>query len=335
MLVALSVPCAVLPVLGFLWLIWWMDRYDREPLWLFALAFFWGAGGGAVIALGSAHAAASAGGDLTALDMMRIAPFIEEPAKALILLVIVGSKHFDNTTDGFVYGAAAGLGFGMTENFFYFSHAAQGADLVAFALLVATRSLYSALMHAAATSVIGASLGWAKFRRGPARFAVLPAGLTVAIGIHALWNELLAAGAAGSLALGLLDFVLFPVEFGILFAIFQLCLLDEKRILDRELQEEVDLGVIPPQHLAFLGAYRKRSLPGWLPKAMDHRAYVRAATTLAFRKHQLRNTAAPDFYAVEVTRLRQRILQLLVGGGIAPHVIPALAAWDTAAPAPD
>jgi protease PrsW len=325
MLVALSVPCAVLPVLGFLWLIWWMDRYDREPLWLFGLAFLWGAGGGAILAIVTSQAVASGG--VGAVDLIKLAPFFEEPAKALVLLLIVTSAHFDNTTDGFVYGAAAGLGFGMTENFFYFRHAAEGGDLLAFALLVALRSLYSALMHASATSVIGASLGWAKFRRGPARWLVLPLGMAVAIGIHVLWNYLLAAGAAGSVALGLLDFILFPVEFGILFGLFQLCLLDEKGILQRELQEEVDLGVIPPKHLEFLGAYRRRSLPGWLPAAMDHREYVRAATTLAFRKHQLRHTAAPDFYAVEVTRLRQQILQLLLVGGIAPQEIPALAGW--------
>jgi RsiW-degrading membrane proteinase PrsW (M82 family) len=324
MLVALSVPCAVLPVLAFLWLIWWMDRYDREPLWLFALAFLWGAGGGAVLALVTSNAALGGPGGLAVGDLVRLAPLVEEPAKALILLLIVTSQHFDNTTDGFVYGAAAGLGFGMTENLIYFSHAAQGGDVLAFALLVVLRSLYSALMHAAATSVVGASLGWAKFRHGAARFLVLPAGMAVALGIHGLWNQLLAAGAAGSLALGLLDFVLFPLEFGVLFGIFQLCLLDEKSILQRELKEEVDLGVIPPEHLPFLGAYRKRSRPGWLPAGMDHRAYVRAATTLAFRKHQLRFTAAPDHYAVEVTRLRQAILQLLVGGGIAPQEIPAL-----------
>lgn len=321
MLVALSVPCAVLPVLAFLWLIWWMDRYDREPLWLFALAFLWGAIGGALLAFVTNHAAAG----VEATRLIQLAPLVEEPAKALVLLLIVTSRHFDNTTDGFVYGAAAGLGFGMTENLLYFTSAAQGGDVVAFALLVAMRSLYSALMHAAATSVVGASLGWVKFRKSWTRWFALPAGMAVAIGIHALWNSLLAAGAAGSLVLGLLDFVLFPVEFGILFGIFQLCLLDEKRILQRELQEEVDLGVIPPQHLDFLGAYRKRSIPGWLPETMDHREYVRAATTLAFRKHQLRNTAEPDFYAVEVTRLRQQILQLLVAGGIAPQAIPALA----------
>ena len=49
-----------------------------------------------------------------------IAPLIEEPAKALCLLALYRSREFDNATDGFVYGAAAGLGFGMTENFFYF-----------------------------------------------------------------------------------------------------------------------------------------------------------------------------------------------------------------------
>ena len=50
----------------------------------------------------------------------KLAPLIEEPTKAIILFAIVRSRHFDNTTDGFVYGAAAGLGFAMTENFMYF-----------------------------------------------------------------------------------------------------------------------------------------------------------------------------------------------------------------------
>lgn len=334
MLALLSVPCAVLPALGFLWLVWWMDRYDREPLWLFGLAALWGAVGGIVVSFVTSDAAAEVALVGLRADaqwrMVVLAPLIEEPAKALVLLLIVTNRHFDNTTDGFVYGAAAGLGFGMTENLLYFSHAAQGGSLLSWAALVGLRSLYSALMHASATSVIGAALGWMKFRREPWRFVVPPLGLALAIGIHGLWNGLLAAGAAGNMALGLLDLVLFPLEFGILFGVFQLCLVDEKRILERELQEEVDLGVIPPQHLAFLGAYRKRSIPGWLPAAMDHRAYIRAATTLAFRKHQLRKTAEPDFYALEVTRLRQQILALLVGGGIAPESVPALRGVDVA-----
>ena len=38
-LIACSVVCAVVPMLVFLATIWWMDRYDREPLWLLGLTF--------------------------------------------------------------------------------------------------------------------------------------------------------------------------------------------------------------------------------------------------------------------------------------------------------
>ena len=49
-----------------------------------------------------------------------VAPLVEEPCKALFLAYVIWNRHFDNMTDGFVYGAAAGLGFGMTENLLYF-----------------------------------------------------------------------------------------------------------------------------------------------------------------------------------------------------------------------
>ena len=52
--------------------------------------------------------------------VLMIAPIVEEIAKALFLLYIISKKDFDNITDGLVYGAAIGLGFGMSENIFYF-----------------------------------------------------------------------------------------------------------------------------------------------------------------------------------------------------------------------
>ena len=39
------------------------------------------------------------------------APITEEPAKALILVLLIRAKRFNNICDGFVFGAAAGLGF--------------------------------------------------------------------------------------------------------------------------------------------------------------------------------------------------------------------------------
>jgi protease PrsW len=326
----LPVPCALLPILGFLWLMWWLDRFDREPLGLFGLAFAWGAVGAIAITLaGDELLAAPLARALGVVDVHRLqvvvlAPLLEEPAKALILLLLVRTSRFDSTTDGFVFGAAAGLGFGMSENLIYFRSAAGGGDDALFAGILALRTLYSALMHAAATAAIGAALGYVKFRNGRRRVAVPVAGLVVALAIHTLWNGLLLAALDGRLALGLLDLVLFPIEFGVLFILFQLALLDERRIIGRELLEEVELGVIPADHLAFLAAYARRARPDWLPTNVDGRLYIRRATALAFRKHQLQVNVEPGFYADEVTRLRRELVQQLNAAGLAPAHIPAL-----------
>lgn len=326
----LPIPCAVLPVLAFLWLLWWLDRSDREPLGMFGLAFAWGAVGAVGIALLADDlvtgplAEVLGVEDLQRFSVVVMAPLVEEPAKALILLLLVRTARFERTTDGFVYGAATGLGFALAENLVYFRTAAGTGDEALLAGILALRTLYSALMHAAASAVIGATLGYVKFRNGRRRLLVPALGLTVAVGMHALWNGLLQAALAGKLALGLLDLVLFPVEFGVLFVLFQLALLDERRIIRRELREEVDLGILPAPHLGFLAAYARRARPGWLPAGMDGRLYVRRATALAFRKHQLQVNSEPGYYADEVTRLRRELVQQLEAAGLAPAHIPAL-----------
>jgi protease PrsW len=326
----LSVPCAIVPMLAFAWLVWWMDRYDREPIWLFALAFGWGAVGAMAIAVGFTEPVAQTLGGWFGVESIAgfsaavAAPLVEEPAKAVILLLIVRSMHFDNTTDGFVYGAAVGLGFGMAENLLYFHKAAGLGDGLLFAAIVGVRTLYSAMMHAAASASIGATLGYCKFRERPTRWLILGGGWLAALGLHALWNGLLVAALRGNPALGLLDLVLFPGLFGLLFALFQLSLLDERRILLRELAEEADLGVVPREHLAFLAAYRRRKRPDWLPEDMDRQLYIKRATALGFRKHQLHVNTEPGYYADEITRLRREIVEQLNRAGVAPAWIPAL-----------
>ncbi|MCP4805396.1 MAG: PrsW family intramembrane metalloprotease [Proteobacteria bacterium] len=312
-LVVLSLLFAVLPLCFFLWLVWWLDRYDREPVWLVGLSFGWGGFGGVIFALigssilmlpiemvASPEVADGIGATL-------IAPLVEEPGKALILLLIVFSRHFDNTTDGFVYGAAAGLGFGVTENFMYFTSVGDSGDIDAWVGTVVVRTLYSAMMHASATSVVGAGLGFAKFRGWGVRLTVPAICLAIAMGIHALWNGLLTAeGAvgAGGLLAGL-DFVLFPMEFLFLFIVFQGCLWSESTMIKRELA-----GEVPEAHVLFLSSFLKRNRKSWLPKGVPHEQYVVAATTLAFRKFQSRASKS-KFYDEEVVRLRGEVQELL------------------------
>lgn len=322
LLIALSTICAVVPMLVFLGLVWWMDRYDREPLWLLGLTFMWGAIGSIVLALiGSTvlllPVAALAPGAADATGAVVIAPLIEEPAKAVILLLVMWNRHFDGMTDGFVYGAAAGLGFGMTENFLYFASVASTGDPLGWMFTVVIRTMYSAVMHASATSVVGAALGFARFRGCLAVAAIAPLGLGMGMGIHALWNGLLtldALAGLGGAGFGV-NLLLFPLEFLFIFVIYQLCLLEESMTIKRELGEEAAAGLIPAEHPKIMSSWWRRNSRKWVPAGVNHHAYVYAATTLAFRKKQLAMSRGRDatFYKKEVEQLRQRVADLLAG----------------------
>lgn len=319
-LALLSVFCASIPMFGFLFLVWWLDRHDREPLWLFLLTYAWGAIAAVAFALiGSelmmmplrflvGHAAAEQ------YAAVIVAPLVEEPSKALVLFAVMQSRHFDNATDGFVYGAAAGLGFGMTENFLYFTSAASSGDPLSWVYTVVIRTLYSAVMHGAATSCVGAMLGFARFRGWGWKLAALPMGFGAAMGIHALWNGLLTLDEmAGSGLYTAANFLFFPFEVAILFVVFQLTLWEERAILRRELADEVVAGLLPLPHAIAIASWWRRSRPQWVPPGVPQWPYIQAVTRLAFRKHQCRRASQREyrFYAEEVMRLRREVQGLL------------------------
>ncbi len=320
LLVLLSVFCAAIPMLTFLGIVWWLDRNDREPLWLFGLTFLWGVIGSIFMALvGSSVAMAP----LTWLfgpkfadqwSAVLVAPVIEEPSKAAILFAVMFSRHFDNAADGFVYGAAAGLGFGMTENFLYFSDVASYGDVGAWMMTVIIRTFFSAVMHACATSCVGAALGWARFRGILAKIVCLPVGFGCAMGMHALWNGMLTmSDVAGMPELSTLNFALFIGEFMVVFTVFQLALWDERATIRRELADEVQQGTLPLAHASAIASTFRRGGGAWLPAGIPRWPYVRAVVTLGLRKHQCRNSGGSThaFYADEVLRLRAEVKGLL------------------------
>ena len=118
-----AVWAAALPMIIYLGVIWWLDRYEREPFWMVALTFGYGALFAIAFSLvGTVLVTRFFGIDPTDMTATAtwVAPLVEEPGKASILFLLLLSRHFDNTTDGLIYGAAVGLGFAMTENFLYF-----------------------------------------------------------------------------------------------------------------------------------------------------------------------------------------------------------------------
>ncbi|HHO52833.1 MAG TPA: PrsW family intramembrane metalloprotease, partial [Deltaproteobacteria bacterium] len=309
--------------------IWWLDRYDREPIWLLGLTFLWGAIGsvlaavlGSILIDGVIHLTMELGSTID-LDLstaraisgpVLVAPLVEEPAKAVVLLYVIWNRHFDNMTDGFVYGAAAGLGFGMTENLMYF--VSVSSDVAAWGSTVLIRTFYSAVMHATASAILGASLGFARFRGSLVLTSSGVAGMGLAMLVHALWNGLITfSELTGGEGLFFANLIIFPLEVSMVFIVFQICLLEESWTIERELIEEARDGRLPEAHPKILASWLQRLSTRWVPEGVDHDLYVQTATSLAMRKKQVRQMGAhtPSFYRDEVDRLRRQLELVLKG----------------------
>jgi RsiW-degrading membrane proteinase PrsW (M82 family) len=101
---------ATIPVPLYVILVLWIDRYEAEPLWMLATAFFWGAvvatffaillnttSQGIVGSLSNANAA-------EAFAAVIAAPIVEETGKAFILFIFFFWKkdEFDGVLDGII-----------------------------------------------------------------------------------------------------------------------------------------------------------------------------------------------------------------------------------------
>jgi RsiW-degrading membrane proteinase PrsW (M82 family) len=202
---------ATLPVPLYIMLILWVDRYESEPLWMLAIAFFWGA----TIAVFLAYLINTAGGlfvlqlsqSLVIAKLYGIvisAPIVEESAKAIVLFLLFFWKkdEFDGVVDGFVYAGMVGLGFAMTENFQYYGGviARTGGQIHTedFHEIYFLRGMLAPYSHPIFTSMTGIGLGAARQSKHIAAKILLPiAGFLLAIFLHFLWNFLAVISGVG------------------------------------------------------------------------------------------------------------------------------------------
>jgi len=110
---------------------------------------------------------------------------IEETCKFLPLALFIYGRHFFNEhTDGVIYFALAGLGFGLPENLLYTVQFGSKAGVA--------RLLLTPLFHAATTGTIGYFLAKRKLARKTAWPAALP--LLAMMLLHGFYDFGLAAG---------------------------------------------------------------------------------------------------------------------------------------------
>ncbi len=306
-----SLFAAVVPMFIYLLVIWRFDKYDREPFGLVLRNYLWGAVGaiffamvGSWIVSGIVSLFVPNKAELNHIETIFVAPFVEEITKGLFLFITVADRRFDNITDGIVYGGAIGLGFGMTENFLYFI--AYSSSVSEWISIVIIRTLFSAVMHCVSTATLGAFIGYAKFKGIAYRIFFPIIGLGVAMFIHFAWNFSVSFESTA-----LLGFLFMIITIAVFFITFYLAVLGERKIIYQELLEEAEIGILPASHIAILNSPKRKHI-GWVDERI-RKLYINAATTLAFRKMELKHSkgSSRDYYERDVEYYRSFIHNLL------------------------
>lgn len=313
-----SIFAAVIPMVTYLLIIWWMDRNERDPFWVVFMNFFWGATGAIILgiigsiifqiplSLGIQAFFGDSAGELSDLSGAVItAPLIEELTKGLFVVMIATARRFDGVVDGVVYGGAVGLGFGMTENFLYFL--TYGTEPVSWLYLVVIRTLFSAVMHCMSTATLGGFIGAAKFKPFGYKLLLVPLGYGIAVFLHFSWN--LTVSFEETALLGFFFLFLYFIAW---IAIFQIAVYMEGKTITKELFDESVNGVIPADHLKYLPYVLRRNKYGWCPQGVNQKEYVKNAITLALRKSQIKNLKGNkrNLYQHEIDSLRY-VIQMM------------------------
>ena len=295
---------ATLPVPVYVTLVLWLDRYEPEPPWMLAAAFFWGALVAVFFAiiinsLGVAVVAAVAG-DATgeSYGLVVSAPLVEETAKALVLFALFFWRRdeFDGVTDGVIYAAMVGLGFAMTENFQYYGKviAAGGLFNGDFQEIYLVRGGLAAYSHPLFTSMTGIGLGISRQSRNFFVKIIMPIiGLGLAMFLHFLWN--LTASLSQTLTGFLMTYLLLMVPiFAITLGIVFFALLREGRVVREFLMPDLQRGFFTQDDYNRLitirgrlgssfRAFRGGGFGVWRARMQ----YNQMASELAFHRHRI------------------------------------------------
>ncbi|WP_375165485.1 PrsW family intramembrane metalloprotease [Streptomyces sp.] len=321
---------AVLPVPLLIAAFRWLDRVEPGPWRNLLFSFAWGACAAALIAIVANSFAtrwiATATADPSSADTLGatvIAPVVEETAKAaaVLLVFLFRRRDFTGILDGVVIAGVTATGFAFTENILYLG-TAFGTDQVTGGSGIASvtaatffvRIVMSPFAHPLFTVLTGIGFGISALstqRQRVRRVLPPPAGLLLAMGMHALWNGSSTLGDYGFFAVYLAFMV---PAFGVLTWLVVWTRQRELRTVRAELPAYALAGWLTPAEPFALGSMRARRVARQYARRHGGKAVARAvaqyeayATSLAFLRHRGRlGRAGTDF----VERERELLLEL-------------------------
>ncbi len=322
----LSIILGFIPALIFAAIIYWLDRYEKEPLPLLTGIFFWGA----VVAAGAAFLINTTFGigiflvtgseSLTDFGTSTmIAPVVEEIFKGLAVLIVFLfiRREFDSVLDGIIYAAIAALGFAATENAFYIYDKGYLEDgMTGIATLTFIRVILVGWQHPFYTAFVGIGLATARLSQKAVVKLLAPlAGLAAAVFTHSFHNLLASfMEGLGGLAVG----VFIDWSGWLLMLIFILWNIGrERNLLVKYLSDETSAGILTqPQFQTACSAGKQE----WVKfKAFfsgnfkTTREFYQLCGELAHRKHLLSKLGEEFDNAKQVSSLRARLKELSAG----------------------
>lgn len=297
----LGLVTATIPVPLYVALVLWIDRYESEPLWMLATAFFWGAFIATFFAFLLNTTSQGIVGVLTnaeageAFAAVVSAPIVEETGKALILFIFFFAKkdEFDGVVDGIVYASMTALGFAMSENILYYGKAAAMGGGEALTGILIIRGFFAPFSHPLFTSLTGIGLGLARQSGNIVVKLLTPVvGLLMAIFMHSIWNGSAVFGGGG---IFLLTYILVMVPaFIIMLVVIGLALRREGQVVREFLVMDLDRGMFTPEEYKQLGsitgrmgssfsAFSRSGVKGWRARMR----FNQLASELAFHRSRV------------------------------------------------
>ncbi|MBW8012265.1 MAG: PrsW family intramembrane metalloprotease [Chloroflexi bacterium] len=312
-----------IPALIYSWVIYWLDRYEKEPKILLGGVFLWGA----IVAAGAAFVVNTVlgvgiylvSGSEAATEILTsaiVAPLIEESLKgfAVLIVFLIFRREFDSVLDGIVYAGITALGFAATENVLYLygnAYLEEGWGLLW--MLFFLRVIFGAYSHASYTAFTGIGLALARLSNNKLiKIAAPVVGWGIAVFVHSLHNLLagFVSGLGGLAAIFLIDW------FGwLLMAIVILWALSrEQKWIKTQLKDEMQNGLLTPDQYHVAGSAWLRSFDRIKALTSGHfrasRRFYHLCTELAYKKHQRSRFGEEKGNTARIRDLRQEISQL-------------------------
>ncbi|BBX25311.1 PrsW family intramembrane metalloprotease [Mycolicibacterium alvei] len=292
----------------------WLDRWEPEPPRLLLLAFGWGAAVAIVLslvlslfseALLATPGVDPAGATHSFAAVAIRAPFIEEAAKGLFLLIMMTGRRrneLNSLTDCLVYAGLVGLGFAWLEDIMYIA----SADSLAGSLLTAAMRLVMApFAHSLFTTMTAIGVYFALQRRsGIGKALCILAGYLGAVLMHGLWNGSSLVGAGTYFIVYIVWMV--PIFIGMI-VVAVTSRRREQRVVAAKLPGMVAAGLITPNEATWLGslkarhgAIRQATAAGGRPAGKAVAAFAAAVVELAFVRDRIdRGFGDAQVYALQ------------------------------------